>query len=91
MSRSRGRPAAAHAIRPAAVAPVAVIHDVVRRMMQEAPPALDVFAAEAALATFPLLLIVLMLVGFTLVQRLIDRGDPKLASNAKPDPLLPFT
>lgn len=41
-------------------------------------------------ATFPLLLMILLLVGFLFVQRWIDRGDPKLAGASAPDRDLQF-
>lgn len=41
-------------------------------------------------ANFPLLLMILLLVGFLFVQRWIDRGDPKLAIASAPDRDLVF-
>ncbi|MDQ6875729.1 MAG: hypothetical protein M3042_11800 [Actinomycetota bacterium] len=49
-----------------------------------------VLAGRAGQAAFPLLLL-LVLGGFLLVQRWIDRGDPKLAdSSSWPEPDLRF-
>lgn len=68
-----------------------MIQSLIRRVMRDAPPPINTFGAEAPLATFPLLVVLLVLAGFVIAQRWIDHGDPKLASNAKPEPRLPFT